>query len=134
MVSMIIIDSNIWIFAEIINSPEHNAAVKGYESFMKNDAVAINAVIASEVFHKLSKLFDQDIAYDRVNNILQNPSIEWLDIERNTAMRAIKLASKSKLRINDALIAEQALELNAKVFTEDKDFKRVKGLTLETLR
>lgn len=131
---MIIVDSNVWIFAEIINGPEHEAAVKGYESFMKKDVVAINAIIVSEVFHKLSKLFDSDLAYARVNNILQNPSIEWLDMRRNTSLRAIKLANNSKMKINDAVIAEQALEFNAKIFTDDKNFKRVKGLTVVALR
>ncbi len=131
---MILVDSNIWIFAEVSNCQEHEAAVKGYEAFMKKDTIAINAIIASEIFHKLSKLFDQDSAYVRVNNILQNPSIEWLDLGRTTSIRAIKLAKNSKIRINDALIAEQAMETGAKVFTDDKDFNRVKGLAIVTLR
>jgi predicted nucleic acid-binding protein len=131
---MIILDSNVWIFSEIINCPEHEAAVKGYKSFMEKDTIAINAIVASEVFHKLSRLFDSDLAYVRVNNILHNPSIEWLDLTRNTSIRAIDLANKIKIRINDALIAEQALEFGAKLFTDDKDFKKVKGLEIVALR
>jgi predicted nucleic acid-binding protein len=131
---MIIFDSNVWIFSEIINCPEHEAAVRGYRSFLEKDTIAINAIIASEVFHKLSKLFNSNLAYDRVNNILHNPSIEWLDLTRSTSIRAINMANKIKIRINDALIAEQALEFGSRLFTDDRGFKKVEGLEIVALR
>ncbi len=134
MVIVIIIDSNIWIFGEIVNAPEHGAAVKGYKSIMEKDTVAINAIIISEVFHKLSRLFDSNIAYSRVTNILQNPSIEWLEIGRETSISAISLSKNARIKINDAFIARQALEIGAKVFTDDSDFKKVKGLEIMFLR
>ncbi len=134
MVVVIIVDSNIWIFGEIDNAPEHEAAVKRYKSITEKDTVAVNAVIISEVFHKLSRLVDKDMAYARVSNILQNYSIEWLDIARSTAMGALNLSKSSNLKINDALIARQALELGADIFTDDLDFRRVNGLGLIYLR
>ncbi len=134
MVSVIIIDSNIWIFGEVSNSPEHQAAVRGYEAALKRETIGINAIILSEVFHKLSRLFDTDTAYSRVSNILQNPSIEWLDIDRTTAATAIRLTKSYGIRINDALIAAQALDYGIKVFTDDGDFVRIKGLEVMPLR
>lgn len=131
---MIVVDSNIWIFGEIANAPEHESAVKGYESLIKKDTVAINAVIVSEVFHKLSRLFDREVAYSRVINILQNPSIEWLELGRNTSISAVRLAKNVQIKINDALIAEQALEVGAKIFTDDADFNKINGLKVIHLR
>lgn len=131
---MIIVDSNIWIFGEIANIPEHEPAVKGYASLIKKDTVGINAIIASEVFHKLSRLFEADTAYSRVINMLQNPSIEWLELGRNTTINAVRLARNAQIKINDALIAEQALELHAKIFTDDRDFNKIKGLKVIPLR
>jgi predicted nucleic acid-binding protein len=131
---MIIIDSNIWIFGEIANAPEHDAAVKAYESMVENDTIATNAIIISEVFHKLSRLFDRDTAYSRVINILQNPSIEWLEIGRDTSISAVRLAKNAQIKINDALIARQALEADAKLFTDDSDFKKIKGLKILSFR
>jgi len=131
---MIIFDSNIWIFGQVAESPEHNAAAKAYETTLKKETIGINAIIVSEVFHKLSRLFDADTAYSRVSNIVQNPSIEWLDIDRATAIRALKLSKDYGIRINDALIAAQALDFGVKVFTDDGDFERIKDLEVVPLR
>lgn len=132
---MILIDSNVWIFAEIANSPENSLAVDGYKKYLKTDKVAVNPIIISEVFHKLSVLFDKDIAFSKVAKILQNPSIEWLDMHRETASEAIKLAKETGIRINDAMIGAQALERKAKVLTDDiKDFRKLKNLETIPLR
>lgn len=41
----------------------------------------------------------------------------------------------AQLRINDALIASQALDAGARVLTDNvKDFKKVKGLKIDPLR
>jgi predicted nucleic acid-binding protein len=134
MVPMIIFDSNIWIFGEVSNAPEHQAAVKGYETALKRETIGINAIVVSEVFHKLSRLFDTDTAYLRLSNILQNPSIEWLDLDRTTAANGMRLAKNYGLRINDALIAAQAIDFGAKLFTDDGDFERIKELEVIPLR
>lgn len=134
MVYLIILDSNIWIFGEIYDSPEHSLAIKSYETALKQGPIGINAIVLSEVFHKLSRLFDIDIAYARVSNILQNPSLEWLEIDRNTALNAIKLAKAYSLRINDALIAAQAMDYGVRLLTDDGHFERIKGLETISLR
>ena len=48
---------------------------------------------------------------------------------------AIELATQNKIRINDALIAQQALELRASILTDNvKDFRKVKGLKVIPLK
>lgn len=131
---MIIFDSNIWIFGEITEAPEHDAAVKAYEATLKREPIGINPIVVSEVFHKLSRLFDTDTAYQRVSKIVQSPSIEWLDIDRTTAMNGMRLAKTYGLRINDALIAAQALDYGVALFTDDGHFSRIKDLKVVPLR
>ena len=68
-------------------------------------------------------------------HILEHPAAEWLDCGRRTMTGAIALATRSQLRINDGLIAQQALENKAALLTDNvKDFKKVKGLKVIALR
>lgn len=135
MVNLIIIDSNIWLFGEIKDAPEHLIAIDKYKESAEKDEIGINAIIFSEVFHKLYRLYDLETAMERTDKIVRNPSISCLDFSRDTLFKAGKLAQDSRLRINDALIAQQALELDAKVLTDDiRDFRKVKGLEVIALR
>ncbi len=66
---------------------------------------------------------------------MDGPNAVWVDIADTVARRAIDLAFKADMRINDALIAQQALELGVPVLTDNvKDFKKVKGLKITPLR
>lgn len=58
MVQLIIVGSNVWIFAEVENAPEHKAAIEKLRTLLR-EGLGINAVVYSEVFHKLSRLFDR---------------------------------------------------------------------------
>ncbi len=131
---MIIVDSNIWIFAEIQNAPEHMLAVEKLQQFLPN-GVAINAIIFSEVFHRLSRIFGSVTARERVKKIIHHPSIEWLVFEKETGENAMELSERFGIRINDALIAQQALESKASILTDNvKDFKKVGGLKVIALK
>ena len=132
---MIIPDSNIWIFAENSHSDEHELATQKLKQLLNSTTFGINAIITSEVYHKLSKLIGPDEALPRTINILEHPSAEWLDFSPNIAVSAIKLANEKGIRINDALIAQQALSLKATVLTDDiKDFKKIDNLKILPLR
>lgn len=131
---MILVDSNVWIFAETKGTPEHYLAIEKLKRYLKN-GVAINLIIFSEVFHKLSVLFDTAIARKRVETIIRHPSVEWLELTKQQAEFAADLAEKKLLRINDALIAQQALEFNLHILTDDvKDFRKVQKLQILPLR
>lgn len=132
---MIIPDSNIWIFAENAHADEHELATQRLKQLLNSTTFGINAVITSEVYHKLSKLIGPDEASARTINILEHPSAEWLEFSSNIAINAVKLARERKIRINDAIIAQQALALKATVLTDDiKDFKKVDNLKILPLR
>lgn len=132
---MIIIDSNIWIFGEFASAPEHELALRAYRSAIQTDSVGINAIISSEVFHTLYRLSDAGVAEERIVTIVSNPAIDWLEFSRDMVAQAAALARKAGLRINDALIAVQALSIGAKVLTDNvRDFKKVEGLRVLPLR
>ena len=50
---MIIVDSNIWVFAEVESAPEHSAAAATLRDALSTEGVGLNVLVASEVFHAL---------------------------------------------------------------------------------
>ena len=132
---MIIVDSNIWIFSENLNSEEYKISAQKLKDIFTKDSFGINAIITSEVFHTLSRLSSPAEASLRTINILVHPLAQWLDFSSEVAIDAIRLSKESKIRINDALIAQQALTMKAAVLTDNtKDFEKVKGLKIIPLR
>jgi predicted nucleic acid-binding protein len=125
---VIIVDSNVWIFAEDASTDEHQRAARRVEEAVQSE-FGINPIIASEVYHRLSRVFGASVAQVRLINILDHPAGRWLMIQVETIKRAVALAAKAKLRINDAIIAQQALDAKIAVLTGDvRDFRKVKGL------
>ena len=132
---MIIIDSNIWIFSENENSEEHKLAAGKIKQIFDTDTFGINVIISSEVYHILSKFLGIKEARSRVADILGHPLVQWLDFTNDAVLGSLKLAETNRMRINDALIAYQALKANASLLTDNiKDFDKVKGLRLLPLR
>lgn len=131
---MALIDSNIWIFSENANSDEHIPARTILEQYV-NKEFYLNVVTISETFHKLSILVGKEEAHRRVPRIFDNPNAIWLDFSDDIMKKAMDLSFKNNIRINDALIAQQALEFNLPVLTDNvKDFKKVRGLRIIPLR
>ena len=129
-----IIDSNIWIFAENETAEEciraKNALIK-YAS----GSFQINAIVVAETFHILSKLIGKAEARTRAMHLAGNPRAAWLEITDSLVRGAINLSFEENIRINDAIIAQQALELGVPVLTDNlKDFKKVRGLKIIPLR
>ena len=135
MVDMIIVDSNIFIFAESADSPERLQALNKYKSAAQSGQIGINIIIVSEVFHKLQLFLNRAEACARLTSILSSPEITFLDVSHTTATRAVKLARDFGMTINDAIIAQQALDENAAVLTDDvKDFKKLGSVKVIPLR
>lgn len=132
---MTIVDSNIWIFAELKDAPEHNIASAKLQQLLECGEIGINAIIVSEVFNTLSRFCGAEEARERTSQILGHQSTEWLELGTETVKSAMKLACDCRIRINDAIIARQALELGMHVFTDNlKDFEKVDGLAIIPLR
>lgn len=132
---MIIIDSNVWIFSENENSDEHELAAKRIKDVLDSGNFGVNVVITSEVYHILSKFLGTADASGRMTNIIEHPRAQWMEFTDEVVINAIKLSNAVQLRINDALIASQALQTGASVLTDNvKDFQKVKGLKIIPLR
>ncbi|MBI3413388.1 MAG: type II toxin-antitoxin system VapC family toxin [Candidatus Aenigmarchaeota archaeon] len=131
---MILVDSNVWIFAATENAPERQIALDQLALSLPTDVV-VNGIIFSEVFHRFRQLFGVAPAREKVTEIVHHPSVHWLDVGKADAEEAMKLSEKHSIRINDAIIAGQALRLKVPVLTDNvRDFRRVKGLKVVPLR
>lgn len=132
---MILIDSNIWVFAENINADEHDLAARKVQEAVDSISYGINAVIVSEVFHALSRFLGAEDAGRRTRNIIEHPTAQWIEFSASVVKESLDLAVQKNIRINDALIAQQALGMKAPVLTDNvKDFRKVKGLKVMKLR
>ncbi|MDE1855573.1 MAG: type II toxin-antitoxin system VapC family toxin [Candidatus Micrarchaeota archaeon] len=135
MVGTIIVDSNVLIFGESESSPEHALALEKYKHAASAGRIGINVIIVSEVFHQLQRIFGGAAAYARISAFLNSPAVDFLNITAETVAAATKLARDFGLRINDAIIAQQAIELDAEVLTDDiRDFGRVGAVKVIPLR
>lgn len=134
MVTLILVDSNVWIFLNIENYPEHIPAENKIAEVRKQGIIT-NVIVVSEVFHKISLILGKHNAFVRTKKILDSSDVFYIPIECPTVRHAIGLASTKSMRINDALIAQQALESKAPILTDNvKDFKKVKGLKVIPLK
>lgn len=132
---MIIVDSNIFIFGETSTAPEHDVAIRKYKEACQRDTIVTNVVILSEVFHFSAKISGAEGAAARIGNILNSPLVEFVGFTPGVVLKAAKLARDFRLRINDALIAQQAIDMNAAVLTDNvKDFKKIKLIRVLPLR
>lgn len=130
----ILVDSNIFIFAEIAEFPEHELAVAKLQQ-LKEETFVIDTIIISEVHYKLGKLLGWDEAEKRSNNIIGSGFSIYEPIFAETLIKAFKLSKMHSMKTNDAVIAQHCLDLGAKILTDNvKDFKSVPGLDVIDLR
>jgi len=131
----LIVDSNIWIFSEIEEYPENKIARDILIDTINSKVAIINPIIISETYHKLSIIVGSERAKIRLLHMLENERIIYLQLGKNTLRKAILLAANKNIRINDAIIAQQCLEENQELLTDNiKDFKKIDGLNLIPLR
>lgn len=131
---MVLVDSNVWIFAENENASEHVNARAVLEEHI-NEEFHLNVITISESVHILSKLIGKEEARKRALRIVDNPHTTWLELTDSIMKKALDLSFNTNIRINDALIAQQALEFNLPVLTDNiRDFRKVHGLKIIPLR
>ncbi|MEM3086628.1 MAG: type II toxin-antitoxin system VapC family toxin [Halobacteria archaeon] len=131
---MILVDANIHIFATIAEYPEHEGAARRLREAL-DAGVATTPIILSEVFHQLTRLLGPRDAQRRVSAILASPRVTYLGLEPEAFPRAMDLCVRHGLRVNDGLIAQQALDAGIPVLTDNvRDFRRVPGLEVRAFR
>lgn len=134
--SRILVDSNIFIFANIEEYPEHSLAKSKIEELIKNNTLLINTIIVSEVQYKLFRLLDKEESFTRTQNILDSEYVEYEPVDYDTVSKALELSHNLNIRINDAIIAQHALDLTVGgIFTDNvRDFEKIPDLKVIPLR
>lgn len=133
----VFVDSNIFIFANIEEYPEHSVATNKLENLMeKACTILINSIIVSEVQYKLYRLLNAEEAHDRTLKVISSEYVEYMPLKKDAVVKAIELSYSKNIKINDALIAQHAINLEADGLLTDniKDFERVDGLKVIELR
>ena len=131
---MTVVDSDVWIFLNLDDAPEHQAARNKIEK-LRAEGLHINEIIVSEVFHKLSMYLGSREARGRVSHILESAFVIYETTGIDSLNRALTLAVQHRMRINDAIIAVQAVEARKPLLTDNvKDFKKVPRLAVIPLR
>lgn len=131
---MILVDANIHIFASIAEYPEHEGATRRLRE-ASDAGMATTPIVLSEVFHQLSRLLGAREARQRVSSSLASPRVTYLGLEPEAFPRAMDLCVRHGLRINDGLIAQQAMDAGIPVLTDNtRDFRKVPGLEVQAFR
>lgn len=148
------IDSNIFILSM---TKETNIRLENFLNKVKYGEIKayINAVVISEVFHKLliaelrknrNFSYEQSMelikeqpeiisklkkAFKAVDEIISFEGIEILEINKETVLEARKIAKENNMLFQDALIASNC-KLNGvqEILTKDADFERVEFLNI----
>jgi len=77
-----------------------------------------------EVFKKLLLELDEDIALTAVAH-MQMGSV--IDLDQDLSMTAARISLENKLPMADSIIWSTALRYNATLWTQDEDFRGLKG-------
>ena len=86
----IFVDSNIFIFANIEEYPEHSLATDKLKDLMEKEyTILINSIIVSEVNYKLYRLLNTEEAYERTLKIISSKYVEYTPLEEDTVLRAV---------------------------------------------
>jgi len=133
----VMVDSNILIFSNIADMPEYTLARDKMLALIDEGyTFVVNTIIISEMNYKLQKILNNEESHIRTKKLLHSRYFEYFPIDNATIESAVDLSFTSKIRINDALIAQHCLDLGLDgIFTDNvKDFKNIPGLTIINLR
>ncbi len=131
----LLVDSNIFIFANIKEYPEHSVAKAKLKDLVKTHKLLVNTIIISEVHYKLYRLLGEEESFNRTQKILYSKHVNYEQVEQGTILKALELSHNNNIRINDAIIAAHANDLNVRLFTDNvKDFEKISNLKIVPLR
>ncbi|NVM05179.1 MAG: type II toxin-antitoxin system VapC family toxin [Candidatus Helarchaeota archaeon] len=127
MAEIAFIDSNIIIFANIKNSPDHAKSLALLEKALKGEFIGcINPIIAIEAHYKLMKYIDSSEAKYRINSLLDSFKLRFFSITKGTLKKGFDISDINKIATNDSIIIASMLENNVnKIYTDNEiDFKK----------
>jgi len=137
---LILIDTNLWLYASLRESPQHDAAKIWLEATFNGDepiALAWNVVLAVLRISTQSRLMLQPLrpaqALELVEGWLQHPLVELVQpgpAHWEVLRLLIEQAGTAGNLSNDAHLAALAIEHNCTLCSADNDFRRFPGLQL----
>lgn len=135
---MILIDSNLWLYATLRETPQHDAAKAWLEATLNGDepiALPWNVVLAVLRISTQSRLMLQPLrpvqALTLVDGWLQHPLVELVQpgpAHWGLLRQLIEQAGTAGNLTNDAHLAALAIEHNCTLCSADNDFRRFPGL------
>ena len=87
--------------------------------------LALDAIIIAETYSVLRKTLDCDDAEFRVNTLLRSDRISFLSTSKEACQNAVRGAKEKNVPVNDAMIAADAVEFAAPIYTIDKHFNKL---------
>jgi len=117
----VMVDSNVLIFSNIADMPEYSLAREKLLALIDQGyTFAVNTIIISEMHYKLQKILNNEESHTRTKKLLHSRFFDYFPVDNTTTERAIDLSFASKIRINDALIAQHCLDLGLDgIFTDN---------------
>lgn len=118
---MNIVDSSGWLeyFAE---GPNAGRFAKWIE---KTEELIVPSITITEVFRRVLQQRGEQPALQVAAHMNQGRVV---DLDSNLAMHAAKLGYRFKLPLADSIILATALQCGALLWTQDEDFKSIKGV------
>lgn len=120
-------DSNIIVYAMVKDYSDNQLHQKCLEFIEKglrgklDYVLALNPIIIAETYSVLRKMLDSDDAEFRVNTLLRSDRINFLTTSKEACQNAVRWANEKNVPVNDAMIAADALEYSAPVYTMDEE-------------
>ena len=135
---MILIDTNLWLYAALQESPQHQRAKAWLEAtFNGDDVIGLpwSVVLAVLRISTHSRLMLQPLhpsqAMDLVDGWLQHPLVNVLQpgpSHWSVLKLLLEEAGTAGNLTSDAHLAAMAIEHNCTLYSADNDFKRFTGL------
>lgn len=122
-------DTNVFLFALDQTARERPVALEALE---RGGEVSLNAIVASEFLHILSRARGRREGRRRLEELLATYGLRPMDA--SILQKAGEIHEACGLSANDAILAAQALVLGLELLSFDGDFRKVRGLKFTHLR
>ena len=119
---MNVVDSSGWI--------EFLSRGRNFDAFLEpiynSDELLVPSVIIPEVFRRIYRMFNEEVAYNAVARMLVNTVVS---LDTNIAVLTGELSIEHRLALADSIIYATARAHSATLWTQDSDFEGLEGVT-----